>query len=262
LGLAVAASATAAVPLAVLLGLGLDADEQIRSSRAAKSGAGLPPSPRAAFRVPRPTPLAASRAATWASVGRTVVARASPDTRGRPVARLARYTPEGTRNIVLVKARRRDGTGRLWVCVDLPVLPRGSTGWVPRVALAGYGTVRTRLLVDRRRLRATLIRDGRPVFRASIGIGQARWPTPAGRFYIRSRLTRHGRPFYGPVAFGTSARSSALTEWPGGGFIGIHGTNRPALLPGRVSHGCIRLRNADVLRLARLMPAGTPVEVV
>ena len=42
---------------------------------------------------------------------------------------------------------------------------------------------------------------------------------------------------------------------------GIHGTDRPEILPGRVSHGCIRMRNADIVRLARLMPVGTPVEI-
>ena len=31
--------------------------------------------------------------------------------------------------------------------------------------------------------------------------------------------------------------------------------------PGRVSHGCIRLRNRDILRLALLMPVGTPVTI-
>ena len=68
-------------------------------------------------------------------------------------------------------------------------------------------------------------------------------------------------PLYGSVAFGTSARSAVLTDWPGGGFIGIHGTDRPEILPGRVSHGCIRLRNRDIVRLARLMPVGTPVRI-
>jgi lipoprotein-anchoring transpeptidase ErfK/SrfK len=52
-----------------------------------------------------------------------------------------------------------------------------------------------------------------------------------------------------------------LTDWPGGGFIGIHGTDRPALIPGRISHGCIRMRNADILALARRMPVGTPVTI-
>jgi lipoprotein-anchoring transpeptidase ErfK/SrfK len=61
--------------------------------------------------------------------------------------------------------------------------------------------------------------------------------------------------------FRTSARSRVLTDWPGGGYVGIHGTDRPELIPGRISHGCIRLRNADVLRLARLMPLGTPITI-
>jgi lipoprotein-anchoring transpeptidase ErfK/SrfK len=52
-----------------------------------------------------------------------------------------------------------------------------------------------------------------------------------------------------------------LTDWPGGGFIGIHGTNAPGLIPGHISHGCIRVRNANVLRLARLMPVGTPLTI-
>jgi lipoprotein-anchoring transpeptidase ErfK/SrfK len=60
---------------------------------------------------------------------------------------------------------------------------------------------------------------------------------------------------------GTNARSAVLTDWPGGGFIGIHGTDRPDLVPGRISHGCIRLRNGDILRLDRLMPVGTPVTI-
>jgi len=69
-------------------------------------------------------------------------------------------------------------------------------------------------------------------------------------------------PTYGPLAFGTSARSATLTDWPAGGFVGIHGTNQPSLIPGRISHGCIRLRNADILRLDRLMSPETPLWIV
>jgi lipoprotein-anchoring transpeptidase ErfK/SrfK len=85
--------------------------------------------------------------------------------------------------------------------------------------------------------------------------------TPKGDFYVRNKLTRYANPFYGPIAFGTSARSEILTDWPNGGFIGIHGTSQPELIPGRISHGCIRLRNPDILRLARLMHVGTPVTI-
>jgi lipoprotein-anchoring transpeptidase ErfK/SrfK len=117
-------------------------------------------------------------------------------------------------------------------------------------------------VIDRQRLTATLNRNGRDVFRAKVGVGTTQYPTPAGEFYVRTRLAGYDDPFYGPVAFGTSARSPVLTDWPGGGFVGIHGTDQPELIPGRISHGCIRLRNIDILRLARLMPLGTPITIV
>jgi lipoprotein-anchoring transpeptidase ErfK/SrfK len=147
------------------------------------------------------------------------------------------------------------------VRVGLAILPNGSTGWVPRTALGGYNAVRTRLDVDLRRLQATLTRGGRPVLRVPVGVGAPGWETPTGRFYVRNRLSRYRSPAYGPVAFGTSARSPAATDWPAGGFVGIHGTDRPDLVPGRVSHGCIRMRNADIRALARRMPVGTPVVI-
>jgi lipoprotein-anchoring transpeptidase ErfK/SrfK len=121
--------------------------------------------------------------------------------------------------------------------------------------------VETHLVIDLERLTATLLRDGQPIFHAPIGVGRPEWPTPRGDLYIRDRLTRYRSAFYGPLAFGTSARSSVLTDWPGGGFVGIHGTDAPDLLPGRVSHGCIRLRNRDILELGRSMPVGTPVTI-
>jgi lipoprotein-anchoring transpeptidase ErfK/SrfK len=145
--------------------------------------------------------------------------------------------------------------------VRLPVLPNGSSGWIPRNAAASFGTVDTHLVIDRTRLRVTLFRRGRPIFRSVVGVGEPSWPTPAGRFYIRERLTGFTDPIYGAIAFGTNGRSSVLTDWPGGGFIGIHGTNQPEILPGRVSHGCVRLPNPSIRRLDRLMRIGTPVTI-
>jgi lipoprotein-anchoring transpeptidase ErfK/SrfK len=207
-------------------------------------------------------PLAGGRhASRWAPVRHAVQARARPATSAPSVATLDRHTPEGTTNLATTLARTTGADGRIWVKVRLATLPNGTTGWVPRWALGGYATVTTRLVIDRRRLTATLLRDGRRVLRVPIGIGTPAAPTPAGEFYVRSRLTKYRSPFYGPVALGTSARSDRLTDWPGGGFVGIHGTDRPDLIPGRVSHGCIRMRNADILRLAKRLPIGTPVGI-
>ena len=223
--------------------------------------ASLPASPRPAFTVGKPVLLRHPRAvARWAPVLRAVNVRRAPTAGSAPVTELSTETPEGTANLVLVVGEATRN-GRVWVRVRLPVLPNNTVGWVPRTALGGYAFVHTHLVVDLARLVATLFVDGRPVFRAPVGVGRSEWPTPRGEFYIRDKVTSFDNAFYGPLAFGTSARSGVLTDWPAGGFVGIHGTNEPQLIPGRISHGCIRLRNTDILRLGRLMPIGTPLTI-
>jgi lipoprotein-anchoring transpeptidase ErfK/SrfK len=229
--------------------------------RSAAPGA-LPAMVRPAFTPGPARPLApASDISRYAPVRRAAVARRVPAAASAPVARVGTRTAEGTTNIVQVLGRREDADGRLWVRVALATLPNGRSGWLPREVLGGYGSVDTHLVVDLSRLTATLWKRGRVVFRAPVGVGQPRWPTPRGRFYVRNRLTRYAGPTYGPIAFGTSARSEHLTDWPGGGFIGLHGTDEPKLIPGRISHGCVRMRNRDILALDKLMPIGTPLTI-
>jgi lipoprotein-anchoring transpeptidase ErfK/SrfK len=258
-------AAVAAVVVAAALAATGAAALSLRGSgpAGARAPSSRVPAPVTPAFVPGPPRLLGStrHLSQWAPVRRPVVARRGPGADSAAVALLSSRTPEGTDNAVVVLERRQDRAGVAWVRVRLPVLPNGTTAWVPRSALGGYVTVDTRLEVDLRRLSATLYRGGRPVFRAAIGVGTASSPTPTGEFYVRNRLTRYRSATYGPVAFGTSARSPTATDWPAGGFIGIHGTDRPDLLPGRVSHGCIRMRNLDVLELARRMPVGTPVTI-
>jgi lipoprotein-anchoring transpeptidase ErfK/SrfK len=122
--------------------------------------------------------------------------------------------------------------------------------------------VKTALVVDRGKLRATLYKSGKKIWSARVGIGKSGTPTPRGQFWIRERLKGiGGNSVYGPWAFGTSAYSN-LSDWPGGGVVGIHGTNQPGLIPGRPSHGCIRVRNDKIRLLAKLMPIGTPLSII
>jgi lipoprotein-anchoring transpeptidase ErfK/SrfK len=196
----------------------------------------------------------------WAYVRKTVAARAEPRSTARVVSRLPAMTPEHVPNLTLLLQGKVE-RGRYWVRVRLPMLPNGSTGWVPRNMLGAFQAITTRLVVDRNLLTATLYKRGQVVFRSRIGVGKSHWPTPAGEFHVREKLSGFRDPIYGPLAFGLNARSAVLTDWLNGGFIGIHGTNQPGILPGRVSHGCIRMPNSSILRLARLMPLGTPVTI-
>jgi hypothetical protein len=208
------------------------------------------------------TLLSSPRLSRWAYVARRAVARAAPSTSARIVTRLATRTLDETPNLVLVLASTRDAIGRTWFRVRLPILPNNSTGWVLAGALGQLHAVTTYLVVDRLLLTATLYRSGAPIFQTRVGAGRPYWPTPRGDFYVREVLTGFTDPLYGPVAFGTSARSAVLTDWNGGGgVIGIHGTDHPEILPGRVSHGCVRMPNASIRRLHRLMPLGTPVAI-
>jgi lipoprotein-anchoring transpeptidase ErfK/SrfK len=231
-------------------------------SPSAGAETGLPDPVPPAFVPPKPKALSGlAQVSFWSPVRRSTAVHVRTNQSAAVIARLSTRTPEGTRNIVLILDRRRDAQGTLWVRARLPILDN-AVGWVPRSALGGYGVVSTHLVVDLARLTATLYRNGKRIFEAQVGVGRSENPTPTGKFYIRNKLTKYANAFYGPVAFGTSARSPTLTDWPAGGFVGIHGTNRPGLLPGRISHGCIRLRNADILVLERLMPVGTPLTIV
>jgi lipoprotein-anchoring transpeptidase ErfK/SrfK len=199
----------------------------------------------------------------FAFVEKAEVARSAPSSSAKRVAKLTRRSPEGTDDLVAVIARTTDDADRTWLQVRLPVRPNNTTGWVPESALSELQPVNTWLKIDTRAYKVTLVKNGKTVFSARAGVGQSQWATPKGQFFIRAKLEKFGGrgSVYGPVAFITSATSPTLTDWPGGGIVGVHGTNTPNLIPGRISHGCVRLRNADILKLARLMPVGTPLTI-
>ena len=82
--------------------------------------------------------------------------------------------------------------------------------------------------------------------------------TPVGHYFVAARFVPYHDPFLGVFAVETSAYSK-LTEWPGGGVVGIHGTSLPQLLGQAVSHGCVRVSNTTARKLQALAPLGTPI---
>jgi lipoprotein-anchoring transpeptidase ErfK/SrfK len=201
------------------------------------------------------------RESYYAFVEQKVPAKAEPKDSAKTVGKLTTKTGEGTDDLVLVLARTTDEEEQVWLKVRLPIRPNGTTGWVREEALSSLQPVDTWLKISTKTYRATLIKKGKKVWSSPIGVGQNQWPTPKGQFYIRAKLTGYKNPVYGPLAFVTSATSPTLTDWPGGGIVGIHGTNQPGLIPGKISHGCVRVPNANILKLNKLMKVGTPLTV-
>jgi L,D-transpeptidase-like protein len=198
----------------------------------------------------------------WAHTNLRGAIRSAPSADAGEVGRLRWDTEDGVPEVYVVLQSRLDEHNKPWLQIRIPGRPNGRKGWVRERELSNLKTVQTHLTIDRKQLKATLRRKGERIWTSRIGVGKPGTPTPRGRFWIRERLSNlGGSPVYGPWAFGTSAYSDRLTDWPGGGVVGIHGTNQPQLIPGRPSHGCIRVPNARISKLAKLMPVGTPVQI-
>jgi hypothetical protein len=203
------------------------------------------------------------RLSRWAHATQRATAFSRPTTKARRAGRLRLLTEDGFPEVYLLLSRWEDDKGNDWVRVRLPARPNGQKGWVRREALGDFNRVNTRIVVDKSDLKATLYRSGRKVLSARVGVGTPSTPTPSGRFYIREKFrVQPGGTIYGTHAIGTSAYAPTLSDWPGGGVVGLHGTNQPGLIPGRPSHGCVRLRNADIARLYKLAPRGTPIRIL
>ena len=195
----------------------------------------------------------------WANTNLIASIRSRPSRSARRIGKLRWDTEDHVPEVYLVLKSRLDAKGVAWLQIRVPGRPNGRKGWVPEESLSQLYEVQTQLVIDRRKLRATLLERGRKVWSSRVGVGKASTPTPAGHYWIRERLSNlRGSPIYGPWAFGTAAYSR-LSDWPGGCVVGIHGTNQPELIPGRPSHGCVRMPNRKIVQLRRLMPVGTPL---
>jgi hypothetical protein len=183
--------------------------------------------------------------------------RSEPEAKAKRVARLRTRTYHGSREVVVVLSRNGSWSQVRYAGIGHRV------GWVMTKKLRRLKSVTTRLVIDRKRTTATLFKSGERVFSTRVGVGASGSPTPGGRFYVREMFwTPNPGGTYGPLAFGLSSFSRHRTSWAGGGQVGIHGTNQPGLIPGRISNGCVRVRNRAIRRLERLMPVGTSVEVL
>lgn len=195
----------------------------------------------------------------WAYSEKRTKIYSRPSLYAKGVGRLRLYTEDGFPEVYLLLEEHVDKKRRIWVKVRVPKRPNGRTGWVKRSSLAAYRQNAHQLIVNRKTFKATLYRRGKQIWQASVGVGKPGTITPSGRYYVREKFRFKNRPVYGSRAIGTSAYAPTLSDWPGGGVVGLHGTDEPGLLPGRVSHGCVRIRNSQIIKLYNLIPVGTPI---
>ena len=182
---------------------------------------------------------------------------AGPDPSGPRQRTLANPIESGAPLVFLVE-RQVPG----WLQVDLPIRPNGATGWV-REGDVTLTPINYRVRVELHAFRITVWRGSEVILSEPVGLGTGRTPTPGGRYYIKELLKPPDpRGPYGPYAYGLSGFSNVLTSFAGGdGVVGIHGTNDPSSIGRSVSHGCIRMSNSGITRLAKILPLGTPVEI-
>jgi lipoprotein-anchoring transpeptidase ErfK/SrfK len=166
-------------------------------------------------------------------------------------------TPSGDPLVFLVSG---SALGSTWLHVYLPSRPNQSEGWI-RSSAVTLSADEFLIDVNLPSHKMTVFKDGLAMMAISIGDGRAALPTPTGTYFIVDLLKQPNPDGeYGPYAFGLSAFSDVLQSFGGGpGEIGIHGTDAPNSVGASVSHGCIRVSNAMIATLAKLLPLGTPV---
>jgi lipoprotein-anchoring transpeptidase ErfK/SrfK len=95
-----------------------------------------------------------------------------------------------------------------------------------------------------------------------IAVGTAQTPSPSGEFKIVHRIEKP--TYYAPgVVIRPGNKNPLGTRWIGlsrKGY-GIHGTNEPLSIGKAASHGCIRMKNADVEELFSLVRGGDVVQL-
>lgn len=214
---------------------------------------------------PDPGPIPPKVTGKWAHTRLVTKIFRQASGKSRPVGQLRLLTEDGFPEVYRV-LKQRDVRGVPWVMIGIPARPNGQTGWVRESALGEIRTSYKLLEISRSSYRARLwqsTENGRRklLWQARIGVGAPGTETPGGNFWVRERIKGfQGGTIYGYMAFGTSAYSK-LSDWPGGGVVGVHGTNEPWLLPGAVSHGCIRVKDEDIRQLSTKLTIGTPVRI-
>ena len=138
----------------------------------------------------------------------------------------------------------------------IAILITGTAG-----AIAQDGSRRLIVSIPDRKI--ALIEDGQVVKVYPVAVGKPSTPSPVGSFRITSRIPHP--TWYGHGHVTPPGPANPLgTRWMGLSMpgYGIHGTNVQSSVGKAASHGCIRMRKADVEELFGLVVVGDLVDMV
>jgi lipoprotein-anchoring transpeptidase ErfK/SrfK len=200
--------------------------------------------------------VAPLRAAT--TKGGDIAVYATPDPAAAPASTLSPQTEYTLPRTVLAFDQYQD-----WLHVFLPTRPNDATGWIKASDVTVSQPLDYEIKVSLAEHKLTLLHNGVVEFEAPAAIGTDENPTPTGTFFYTDPLDLATQPGtgYGVFAIGLSGHSNTLSEFAGGdGQIAVHGTDDPSTIGQSVSHGCVRVNNDVILKLAPL-PLGTPVVI-
>ena len=189
----------------------------------------------------------------------SVPVRATPSPRGRVIKVMSQFRDDYRIQEVFAVATRIGTNHKPWYKISIPMRPNGTMGWIPAGTVKLAPTI-AEIDVKRSARTIDIFFRGKHVWHGIVAIGAPGMETPLGHYYVAARFVPYNDPFLGVFGVETSGYSR-LTEWPGGGWFGIHGTNAPQLLGLAVSHGCIRVSNDTATTLKQYAPLGTPIVI-
>ena len=170
----------------------------------------------------------------------------SQPSRTAPVLKtMTQFRPDYRARYVLALSELDDAkTGQpSWYRITIPGRPNGRTGWIPAGSVS-LKPVDRWLVIYRGSRKFEFYVNGKLRRTGKVAVGRKGMETPLGLFYVQAKFDPTW-PVLGAYAFETSGYSK-LSDWPGGGVVGVHGTNTPDLIGQAVSHGCVRLYNKDI----------------
>ncbi len=209
--------------------------------------------------------IACSSAAIWLS-GSARAGEALAKESLSPSEKLLTQTLRPSKSAIAVRAK----LSPLYQMPNPELPPLGETAkYIPLEELYPLETTPrgTHLVLSLSERRVYLYRDDREIASYPVAIGKEGWETPTGTFKVIDKVRDPAweHPWTGEIV-PPGPENPLGTRWigfwtDGTNYIGFHGTPNEELVGQAVSHGCVRMKNQDILSLFEQVHLGVTVTV-